>query len=40
MKAFAAACIALAVLWAVDIEFNNGRYGNVVKRAIGSIVSK
>jgi hypothetical protein len=32
MKAFFAACIAVGVLWAVDVEMNGGRYSDVVKR--------
>jgi hypothetical protein len=33
MKAFIAACIAVDVPWAVDVEMNGGRYSDVVKRA-------
>lgn len=36
MKAFLAACIAAAVLWGIDIELNNGRYTDIVKRAVKS----
>jgi hypothetical protein len=40
MKAFFAACIAVGVLWAVDVEMNGGRYGDVVKKAVVSILPK
>jgi hypothetical protein len=39
MRAFIAACIAICILWAVDGEFNDGRYGNVVKGAFKSILA-
>jgi len=38
MRAFIAACIAIGILWAVDVQFNGGRYSNVVQRALKSIV--
>ena len=31
MKQFLAACVAIAVLWAIDVEFNDGRYAKVVR---------
>ena len=40
MKQFLAACVAIAVLWAIDVEFNDGRYSAIVKRAFESIVSR
>jgi hypothetical protein len=36
MKQVLAACIAIAVLWVVDVEFNDGRYSAVVKQCSGS----
>jgi hypothetical protein len=39
MQAFVAACIAVGVLWAVDVEMNGGRYSDVVKKAV-SILPK
>jgi hypothetical protein len=40
MKGVLAACIAVGVLWAVDAEINNGRYGDVVKKAAMSILPR
>ena len=40
MKSFIAACIAIGVLWAVDVEMNGGRYGDVVKKAVASVLPK
>ena len=40
MKGFIAACIAVGVLWVVDVEFNSGRYGDVVKKAARSILPR
>jgi hypothetical protein len=40
MKQFLAACVAIAVLWAIDVEFNGGRYSAVVTRAFNSIVAR
>ena len=40
MKQFLAACVAIAVLWVIDVEFNGGRYSVVVKRAFNSIVAR
>jgi hypothetical protein len=36
MRAFIAACIAAGILWGVDVEFNDGRYSDVVKHAVKS----
>jgi hypothetical protein len=36
MKAFIAACVAIGILWGIDVEFNGGRYTDVVKRAVKS----
>ena len=38
MKGFIAACIAVGVLWVVDAEMNSGRYGDVVKKAVTSVL--
>jgi hypothetical protein len=38
MKQILAACVAIAVLWVIDVEFNNGRYSAVVQRAFKYIV--
>jgi hypothetical protein len=38
MKGFIAACIAVGVLWVVDVELNSGRYGDVVKKAVISVL--
>jgi hypothetical protein len=40
MKGFIAACIAVGVLWVVDAEMNDGRYGNVVKKAVTSVLPR
>jgi hypothetical protein len=40
MKQFLAACVAIAVLWAIDVQYNEGRYSAVVKRAFNSIVAR
>ena len=39
MKTFVAACIAIGILWAVDVEFNDGRYSTVVQRALKGILA-
>ena len=39
MRAFLAACIAGGILWAVDVQFNDGRYSNVVQRAFKSVLA-
>ena len=38
MKGFIAACIAVGVLWVVDAEMNDGRYGDVVKKAVTRVL--
>jgi hypothetical protein len=38
MKGFIAACIAVGILWVVDAELNGGRYGDVVKKAVISVL--
>jgi hypothetical protein len=40
MKAFIAACIAAGVLWALDVEMNGGRYSDVVKKAVVSVLPR
>jgi len=40
MKSFIAACIAIGVLWVVDAEINGGRYGDVVKKAVTSVLPR
>ena len=40
MKAFLAACVAVGILWGIDIEFNNGRYTDVVKRVLKSALPR
>ena len=40
MKAIIAACIAVSVLWIVDVELNGGRYGDVVWKAAKSILPR
>lgn len=40
MKAFVAACIAVGILLAADVEMNGGRYSDVVKMAVVSILPK
>jgi rhamnogalacturonyl hydrolase YesR len=39
MRAFIAACIAIGILWAVDVQFNDGRYSNIVQRALKSMLA-
>ena len=38
MKAFVAALIAAGILYAVDTEFNNGRYATIIERAIVGVL--
>jgi hypothetical protein len=38
MKGIIAACIAVSVLWVVDVQLNSGRYSDVVKKAAKSIL--
>lgn len=40
MKAFLAACIAIGILSTIDLQFNDGRYVNVVKRAAGNLLPR
>ena len=39
MKVFAAALVAVAVLYVVDSEYNDGRYTQIVQRAVTSLVA-
>jgi hypothetical protein len=38
MKGIIAACIAVGVLWIVDVQLNSGRYSDVVKKAAKSVL--
>ena len=38
MRGLLAALIAAAILWALDVELNGGRYTTVIKKAAMSIV--
>jgi hypothetical protein len=40
MKAFIAACVAIGILWGIDVEFNNGRYSDIVQRAVKSVLPR
>ncbi|MGA2999701.1 hypothetical protein [Bradyrhizobium sp.] len=40
MKAFAAAIIAAAILYAVDTEYNDARYTQVVANAVSSVIRR
>jgi hypothetical protein len=40
MRALLAGLIAAAILWAVDVELNGGRYTRVVKQAALSFVGR
>jgi hypothetical protein len=40
MKGFIAGLIAAAILWALDVELNNGRYTAVIKQAAFSFVGR
>jgi hypothetical protein len=40
MRALIAGLIAAAILWAVDVEFNDGRYTAVIKQAAFSFVGR
>jgi hypothetical protein len=40
MKAFAAALIAIAVLYVVDFEYNDGHFTGVIEKAVTSLVSR
>jgi hypothetical protein len=37
MRTIVAACIAVGVLWAVDVEMNGSRYSDVVKKVVVSV---
>jgi hypothetical protein len=40
MKSFSAAFIAVSVLWVVDVQLNDGRFGDVVKKAVTSVLPR
>jgi hypothetical protein len=40
MRGILAVLIAAAILWAVDIELNDGRYTEVIKKAAMSVVPR
>jgi hypothetical protein len=40
MKGFIAALIAGAILYAIDSEYNDGRYSSVMKQAAISLVGR
>ncbi len=40
MKAVAAALITAAILYAIDSEYNDARYTQVVANAVGSIIPR
>jgi hypothetical protein len=40
MKQILAACVTIATLWVIDVEFNDGRYSAVVERAFKSIIAR
>jgi hypothetical protein len=40
MKAFAAALIAAAILYAIDTEYNDARYTRVVANAVSSAIPR
>jgi hypothetical protein len=40
MKQLLAACVAIAALWVIDVEFNNGRYSEVVQRAFKYVLAR
>jgi hypothetical protein len=40
MKAFVAALVAVGILYAVDREYNDGRYSSVVQQAIAAMVPR
>ena len=40
MRAILAACIAVGILWAVDVEMNGGRCSYVVKKVVMSVLPK
>jgi hypothetical protein len=40
MKGLIAACIAVSIHWVVDIQLNAGRCGDVVKKAVTSVLPR
>jgi hypothetical protein len=38
MKGFVAIGVAIGLLWLADVQFNDGRYSNVVESAITSLI--
>jgi hypothetical protein len=40
MRAIVAICVAIATLWLVDIELNDGRYSDATGRSIVGMVEK
>jgi hypothetical protein len=40
MKAIAAAFIAAVVLYAVDYQYNDGRYTQIVEQAVTGVISR
>jgi hypothetical protein len=40
MRGIGATCVAVGVLWLADVLLNDGRYGDVVERAIMSLIGK
>jgi hypothetical protein len=40
MRGILAALIAAAILWAVDVELNGGRYTGVIKKVAMSVVNR
>jgi len=40
MKAFAAVLVAVAVLYAIDFEYNDARYTQVVTTAVSRVIPR
>jgi hypothetical protein len=40
MKLFVAGLVALGILWAIDVQFNGGRYSDVVKVALMNVLRR
>lgn len=40
MKAFAAVLVAVAILYAIDSEYNDARYIQIVASAVSSVISR
>jgi hypothetical protein len=38
MRGFVALCFTVGILWVVDVEGNGGRYSDVVKKAVMSVL--